>query len=96
MTDFMTDFHSPIPKSFRPRNIAVAAAVFLLLAGCGQSGPLFLPEDAPPAAQTQTEAPADVVDVDAVDDEPEVEAARKQLDAKSDDKDETKGDDEER
>ena len=78
---------------FRPRNIGLAVAVFVLLAGCGQSGPLFLPEDAPPAAAGSAQAPAEAdaaanaepnVQPNA---QPEVEAARKQFDDDDEDAD---------
>ena len=50
----------------RPRIVGSVAAVFLLLAGCGQSGPLFLPEEAPAAEATgnASAAPAETPGAD--------------------------------
>jgi predicted small lipoprotein YifL len=50
------DFFSVFPKElfvyrmFRRRGRSLAAASLLLLAGCGQTGPLYLPPPAQPAA----------------------------------------------
>ncbi len=40
------------------RTIAAAALLLSLLAACGQTGPLYLPEEAPPSTAAQGEPDA--------------------------------------
>lgn len=47
---------APDPESFRLRRIVLFAPLLALLAACGQSGPLFLPEEHAAPAQETTQA----------------------------------------
>jgi len=48
------------------RLLLLAAAVLPLLAACGQTGPLYLPEQAPPA---ERDSPRDAADKDTAQEE---------------------------
>lgn len=46
----MNDTPEKSAPAYRAPRVAVLAALLALLAACGQTGPLYLPEDGPPSA----------------------------------------------